>query len=85
MLQYKSLFVEGAKIAKGMTSLALKTSSAIASKDRILTPEELAIKRLEICEKCPSLSKDSGRCAECGCFIKAKTRINFEECPLEKW
>lgn len=76
---------EGVKMAKGMSSLAIGAASSAMNGKKILSTLELAEKRLVICEKCPSLAKDSGRCMECGCFVKAKARISFEECPLEKW
>lgn len=85
MTQYSSLFEQGAKVAKGMANLIAKTSNAIAHGEKIMSPAEIAHRRINICEKCPSLDKDLGRCLECGCFVKAKTRVNFEECPLGKW
>lgn len=41
--------------------------------------------RFETCKHCPSFIPDGERCAECGCFMSAKTYIRGAECPLGKW
>ncbi len=82
---FLNLFKEGLKISKNISKTITKaTTNAIQAKT-IITEKDLSSKRLEICEKCPSLIKSSRRCAECGCFVSAKTQFQFEECPLEKW
>jgi len=47
--------------------------------------EHEALKRLEICETCPSLLKLTHQCKECGCFMKLKTKLAEAVCPLGKW
>lgn len=45
-------------------------------------------KRMATCEACPSLIKKTKRCAECGCFMTAKTWLAGDPnllCPLKKW
>lgn len=51
-----------------------------------------AIYRLELCNSCKY--NENGICSECGCIIKAKVRVNFNEdkngksidgCPKNKW
>lgn len=59
------------------------------------TPEqsELAQKRYEICETCPShkIVENPVRnffiCGECGCPLEGKTHSPIREkaCPLDKW
>ena len=55
-----------------------------------------AKRRKEICVgdenylPCDKYLKFTGQCKECGCFIKAKTKVykrgnHFERCPLNKW
>lgn len=44
--------------------------------------------RMETCRQCPSFILGTQRCAECGCFMAAKTWINDDPkmlCPLQKW
>ena len=54
--------------------------------------KELAEKRLEICNSCPSKIEKfknqewSFRCGECGCPIKRKIfTMENDACPLNKW
>ena len=82
---FQALFNEAAKASKSLASTAKKASSSIASGKKITSTAELAQKRLDICNKCPSLDHKYDRCMECGCFVKAKTRLSFEDCPLDKW
>jgi len=51
--------------------------------DTIETP--LWKQRFAICEACPRLFKPTGTCMECGCFMRVKTRIKSQRCPLGKW
>ena len=46
-----------------------------------LSPSE----RMAICRKCPLYDSVFGRCKDCGCFLKAKTKLAGEECPQGKW
>lgn len=50
--------------------------------------KEIRDERWETCQQCPSLIAGSNRCAECGCFMAAKTWINADPkflCPLQKF
>jgi len=41
--------------------------------------------RMSICLSCPHLSTKIYQCDECGCFMKAKTKLKNAKCPLGKW
>ncbi|EKR98081.1 DUF6171 family protein [Leptospira mayottensis] len=43
--------------------------------------------RLEICFACPLLLKGFllERCSVCGCFVRLKTKLKYESCPIKKW
>lgn len=44
--------------------------------------------RINICKGCPHYRKKFfvlEICAMCGCFLKAKTRVVNENCPIERW
>ena len=49
------------------------------------TTEELQNERLAICEQCPLLIRDSMRCGACGCYVKAKTKMESAKCPKGHW
>lgn len=52
---------------------------------------EKVLNRLNICRDCDYFIRKedsiffSERCSICGCFLKLKTKLKFEECPLKKW
>lgn len=67
------------KEKNGVTPLDLlnpKTKSA----DAILAEE-----RFNICLSCPELISLTTQCKKCGCFMKAKTKLEAAKCPIGKW
>lgn len=44
-----------------------------------------AVERFAICQVCPRFFKPTGQCKECGCFMRIKTRMPDQACPLGKW
>lgn len=44
-----------------------------------------ADERLEICKSCEFFQAYINRCAQCGCFMQAKTMFPDSKCPLNKW
>ena len=82
---FQSLFREAFKITKNLSKGVKKALENTVQARPLILEDQRISKRLEICEKCPSLIKPSKRCAECGCFVSAKVQFEFEECPLEKW
>lgn len=45
--------------------------------------EEVGI-RISLCKSCDRLNS-LNFCKECGCFMPAKVRLKWSECPLKKW
>ena len=41
--------------------------------------------RLDICNECEFLDKDSFKCGLCGCYVKIKSGWASEKCPANKW
>ena len=41
--------------------------------------------RYGICQGCEKLYSPTDTCKMCGCFMKVKTWIPNQECPLKKW
>lgn len=48
-----------------------------------IASDETVKSRRAACESCDRW--EHGRCAECGCFTYAKTRLTNERCPLGRW
>jgi hypothetical protein len=46
---------------------------------------EVSQERYSICKACPELIKLTTQCKKCGCFMKAKTKLQQAVCPLGKW
>lgn len=70
------------EMAKGLVS------SAVTAARHGKVSSEVREERWNTCQKCPSLIKNSSRCAECGCMMKAKTWLNGDPkmlCPKQKW
>ena len=50
--------------------------------------QELAKKRIAICNVCnhrEHIEMIGDICAECGCVLEAKARVEDEHCELNKW
>ena len=61
---------------------------------QVITSQEEAERRWEICKQCPELKYDQtnpdtgkrdGRCTHCGCFMNVKVHYAVAECPINKW
>ena len=61
---------------------------------QVITTQEEAERRWEICKGCPFLkydetnpdtNKKDGRCTHCGCFMNVKVHYAVAECPIDKW
>lgn len=46
-----------------------------------MTSEE----RYNVCKNCPFFYNVLKTCKKCGCFMPAKTKLNFAKCPMRKW
>ena len=47
--------------------------------------EEVQQYRYNICQGCEKLYKLTDTCKVCGCFMKVKTWMPKQECPIGKW
>jgi hypothetical protein len=76
------------KIKKQILSFANSMKEWASDRFKVVSNREHK-RRLAICLACPSLDPDgwggSGRCLECGCSVKAKTKIRSQKCPIGKW
>ena len=53
--------------------------------DLLIADKITTSKRFDICKECSYFKSKFSRCSICGCFMKAKTKIIFTECPIGKW
>ena len=51
----------------------------------VLVDDETLRQRLEACEKCPELDRDSRQCKVCTCFVDVKAALSTEKCPRRRW
>jgi hypothetical protein len=49
------------------------------------TTDEVAKRRLEICNSCVHLTKLTQQCKKCGCFMALKVKLAPAGCPINKW
>jgi len=50
--------------------------------------QEVRDERYDTCKKCPLFVEKSKRCADCGCFMEAKTWLGgpkHQLCPQDRW
>lgn len=55
---------------------------------KIIAKPSIQIERLKICNDCEHVRLKNTlykRCAECGCFLRPKTKLLYQECPIGKW
>ena len=71
-----------------------RSLKAFVKGKQVITTQEEASRRWEICKKCPHLlydetnpdtGKKDGRCTHCGCFMNVKVHYAIAECPIDKW
>ena len=71
-----------------------KTLKSWLKGSQVITTQEEAERRWEICKGCPFLKYDEtnpdtgkkdGRCTHCGCFMNVKVHYAVAECPINKW
>ena len=53
--------------------------------DGVKVADNIAKKRLAICNRCPHLLKRTGNCKKCGCFVSVKVLYADQRCSLGKW
>ena len=68
--------------------LVIKHILKIIRSKQILANVHIQIERLKICDLCDHVRLKKTkyiRCTKCGCFLKPKTRLLNQECPIGKW
>jgi hypothetical protein len=55
----------------------------LLQKKHYIEDETVVEARRDLCNECPQAR--AGRCRECGCIIRLKTKLKTEACPIGKW
>lgn len=72
--------------AKKMAGGLLRTAGQAVRHGKV--SKEVREQRMDTCKACPAFLADSRRCADCGCFMEAKTWVGGNPntlCPRKKW
>ena len=71
-----------------------RSLKAFIKGEQVITTQEEAERRWEICKGCkfllydqtnPDTNKKDGRCSHCACFMNVKVHYASAECPIGKW
>lgn len=74
------------KLQAKLKSLAdASQDSMIDTVKHIKVPPEIQEARYNICLECDKLYFPTSTCKVCGCFMKFKTWMPGQKCPLNKW
>ena len=62
---------------KVVTTIKTITNAYLSTKE--------AYERTKVCESCDKYLKRAKICGVCKCFIPAKSRLRYSDCPEGKW
>lgn len=73
------------KLKQKMESLARSTEEISVEFLIDKVSPEIQKERFSICESCEFLYKPTANCKKCGCFMRIKTWMPRQRCPIKKW
>ena len=68
--------------------LVVKHIFKIIGSEQVIANVHTQKERLNICNQCDHVRLKKTmyiRCTKCGCFLKPKTRLLNQKCPIDKW
>ncbi len=71
------------QLALNAAKAAGRVCSQFMNREQIIADPDMQQLRIQICQTCPHLA--GSRCGKCGCFTIAKTKLETEKCPVDKW
>ena len=71
------------KYLKNFCNFLLELIHRIIHRKELYVSKEIREERLKQCRNCESYKH--GRCMECGCFVKPKSKFIYEMCLKDKW
>ena len=94
MLEEEQKLPPASQMVRDLAVTHWKSLKSWLKGSQVITTQEEAERRWEICKKCPHLlydetnpdtGKKDGRCPLCGCFMNVKVHYAVAECPIGKW
>ena len=94
MLEEENKLPPASQMIRNLAVDHWKSLKAWVKGSQVITSQEEAERRWEICKACPKLlydetnpdtGKKDGRCPLCGCFMNVKVHYAVAECPIGKW
>ena len=94
MLEKERQLPPASQMVRDIATTHWKSLKSWLKGSQVITPQDIAEKRWEICKQCPKLlydqtnpdpGKKDGRCPHCGCFMNVKVHYAVAHCPLDKW
>ena len=94
MLAEEKKLPPASQMARDIAKTHWKSLKSWIKGSQVITSQEEAQRRWEICKACPELlydetnpdtNKKDGRCPLCGCFMNVKVHYAVAHCPLKKW
>lgn len=73
------------KLKQKMESMAAVSYEASIALIPNKVAEDIQKERYNICSSCEFLYKPTDTCKKCGCFMKYKTWMSGQKCPINKW
>jgi hypothetical protein len=73
------------KLKEKLSNIRDASQAAAAEALRHRVSPEIQAYRYGICQSCEKLYKPTDTCKACGCFMKVKTWMPNQKCPLDKW
>ena len=75
---------QSSKLAQSLEEKTVRNLKKFASMAGTVD-EHQQQERMNICLDCEHLFKPTSSCRKCGCFMRAKTWLADQECPVGKW
>lgn len=75
------------RVAKNAVTAVVRNAAHVARGNTLEVSVEEKERRFGICKGCQYFRESSERCLHpaCGCFLRAKTWLRAERCPVQKW
>jgi uncharacterized paraquat-inducible protein A len=75
------------QMAKNFGNSVVKNVTNVVKGEQLKATSEKSKERINICLKCKFITgkPSNERCGKCGCWLRLKTQLQSESCPIGKW